>query len=173
MVSEGSFEHLGWWCSVVKYWVWFVFSFWVCIGLVSQWAYVVIRGLPVWSVDFCRCLYEFKLVADIGHLSLANDQLSPGPRAPLYRPFSPFFQQNLTSTTSKMCSTPTSCNSTASHVSLDVDAPTISHLQLADGTLFFCLVEEDQIEKQKAILFCYEAVSGLKLNFFKNELIGT
>ena len=71
-----------------------------------------------------------------------------------------------------MCSTPTSCNSTASHVSLDVDAPTISHLQLADGTLFFCLVEEDQIEKQKAILFCYEAVSGLKLNFFKNELIG-
>lgn len=30
----------------------------------------------------------------------------------------------------------------------------------------------DQIKNVKAILLCYEAVSGLKINFFKNELIG-
>ena len=35
-----------------------------------------------------------------------------------------------------------------------------------------CEANEDQIKNVKAILFCFESVSGLKINFFKSELIG-
>ena len=51
-------------------------------------------------------------------------------------------------------------------------APSISHLQFADDTLIFCEAKEDQIKNVKAILYCFEAVLGLKINFFKSELIG-
>ena len=50
-------------------------------------------------------------------------------------------------------------------------APSISHLQFADDTLIFREANEDQIKNGKAILFCFEAVSGLKISFFKSELI--
>ena len=52
------------------------------------------------------------------------------------------------------------------------DVNPISHLQFADDTLIFCETNEDQVKNVKAILICYEAVSGLKINFFKIELIG-
>lgn len=39
-------------------------------------------------------------------------------------------------------------------------------------TLIFCEAEEDQVQNIKATLICVEAVSGLKINFFKSELIG-
>ena len=48
----------------------------------------------------------------------------------------------------------------------------ISHLQFVDNTLVFFEANEDQIKNVKAILICFEAVSGLKINFFKSELIG-
>eukprot|EP00268_Persea_americana_P005048 TRINITY_DN11696_c0_g1_i8.p1 TRINITY_DN11696_c0_g1~~TRINITY_DN11696_c0_g1_i8.p1 ORF type:complete len:234 (+),score=29.37 TRINITY_DN11696_c0_g1_i8:35-736(+) len=48
----------------------------------------------------------------------------------------------------------------------------ISHLQFADDTLIFCGENEDQIRNVKATLLCFEAVSGLKVNFLKSELIG-
>ena len=35
-----------------------------------------------------------------------------------------------------------------------------------------CEPNEDQIKNVKAILLCFEVVSGLKINFFKSELIG-
>ena len=50
--------------------------------------------------------------------------------------------------------------------------PPISHLQFADDTLIFCEANEDQIKNVKAILICFETVSGLKINFFKSKLIG-
>lgn len=51
-------------------------------------------------------------------------------------------------------------------------AEEISHLQFADDTLLFCDANETQICNIKAILLCFEAVSGLRVNFFKSEMIG-
>lgn len=48
----------------------------------------------------------------------------------------------------------------------------ISHLQLANDTLIFCGENEDHIRNVKAILLCFEVVSGLEINFLKSELIG-
>ena len=50
-------------------------------------------------------------------------------------------------------------------------APTINHLQFADDTLLFCDAKVDQLLNVKAILLCFGAVSGLKVNFFKSELL--
>ena len=51
-------------------------------------------------------------------------------------------------------------------------AQEISRLQFADDTLFFCDANETQILNIKVIIFCFEAVSGLRINFFKSETIG-
>lgn len=37
---------------------------------------------------------------------------------------------------------------------------------------FFCDANEEQIWNLKAILICFKAILGLKINFFKSELIG-
>lgn len=48
----------------------------------------------------------------------------------------------------------------------------ISHLLLANDTmLFFGASSRDQILHIQAILMCFEAVSGLKVNFSKIELV--
>lgn len=49
--------------------------------------------------------------------------------------------------------------------------PSTNHLQFADETLFSCWAEE-QIFNVKAIHRCFEAVSGLKVNFLRSEFIG-
>lgn len=51
-------------------------------------------------------------------------------------------------------------------------APLISYLQFADDTIIFCKADEDQVKNVKTILLCFEAVSGMKVNFFKSELLG-
>lgn len=51
-------------------------------------------------------------------------------------------------------------------------APRVSHLQFDDDTLLFYAAEEDQVKNAIAILRCYEAVSGLKVNLFKSALVG-
>lgn len=38
--------------------------------------------------------------------------------------------------------------------------------------ILFCDVEEDEVQNVKAILLCFEVVSGLTINFFKSEVIG-
>lgn len=48
----------------------------------------------------------------------------------------------------------------------------ISNLQFADDTFLFCDAEEDQLRNIKVILLCFKAVSGLRINLFKSELIG-
>ena len=53
-----------------------------------------------------------------------------------------------------------------------VNGPIITHLQFADNTIIFCDAKEEQIKNVVAILRCFEAVSGLKVIFFKSELIG-
>eukprot|EP00268_Persea_americana_P038868 TRINITY_DN38524_c0_g1_i1.p1 TRINITY_DN38524_c0_g1~~TRINITY_DN38524_c0_g1_i1.p1 ORF type:complete len:155 (+),score=21.32 TRINITY_DN38524_c0_g1_i1:451-915(+) len=50
--------------------------------------------------------------------------------------------------------------------------PPTSLLHFADDTLIFCAANEDRIQNVKATLLCFEAMSGLKINFFKSELIG-
>jgi len=45
-------------------------------------------------------------------------------------------------------------------------------LQFADDTLFTCEYSFDNIFAIKAILRCYEIVSGLKVNFHKSKLAG-
>lgn len=48
---------------------------------------------------------------------------------------------------------------------------TISHLLFADDALFFSGINEDSMISLKGILLCFEAVSGLKVNLGKSELI--
>lgn len=50
-------------------------------------------------------------------------------------------------------------------------APRIRRLQFADDTIIFCGVEE-QVKNLLAILKCFEAVFGLKVNLAKSSLIG-
>jgi hypothetical protein len=47
----------------------------------------------------------------------------------------------------------------------------VSHLLFADDTLVFCGADEHQINHIGALLVCFEAVSGLKINLPKSALI--
>jgi hypothetical protein len=47
----------------------------------------------------------------------------------------------------------------------------VSHLLFADDTLVFCGADESQIKHIGALLVCFEAVSGLKVNLPKSALI--
>lgn len=51
-------------------------------------------------------------------------------------------------------------------------APLIGHFQFANDALIFSDTDKDQIFNVKAIPLCFEAVSSLKVNFFKSELKG-
>ncbi|KAG7992074.1 hypothetical protein I3843_02G109700 [Carya illinoinensis] len=48
---------------------------------------------------------------------------------------------------------------------------TISHLLFADDTLIFCHPDLDQFRSLRAILLCFEAVLGLKVNLAKSEVV--
>ncbi|KAB1199244.1 hypothetical protein CJ030_MR0G025668 [Morella rubra] len=47
----------------------------------------------------------------------------------------------------------------------------VSHLLFVDDTLIFCGAEEYQFCSLHCMLFCFEAVSGLKINLAKSEVI--
>ena len=47
----------------------------------------------------------------------------------------------------------------------------ISHLLYTDDTLIFCDVDSGQLKALKAVLLCFEVVSGLKVNLGKSELV--
>lgn len=55
---------------------------------------------------------------------------------------------------------------------LAINSPMVTHLQFADYTLISCAAEEEQIKNVVATLGCFEAVSGLKVNFCKSSIIG-
>jgi hypothetical protein len=47
----------------------------------------------------------------------------------------------------------------------------VSHLLFADDTLVFCGADDSQISYMGALLVCFEAVSGLKVNLTKSALV--
>lgn len=47
----------------------------------------------------------------------------------------------------------------------------VSHLFYADDALIFCGAEERQVGYLRCVLLCFEAVSGLRVNLGKSELI--
>lgn len=47
----------------------------------------------------------------------------------------------------------------------------LTHLQYADDTILFMTNTEENIITVKFLLYCYEAMSGLKINFQKSEVI--
>jgi hypothetical protein len=55
--------------------------------------------------------------------------------------------------------------------SRDHDRVEVSHLLFADDTLVFCSADDSQISYMGALLVCFEAVSGLKVNLTKSSLI--
>lgn len=52
-----------------------------------------------------------------------------------------------------------------------VGAPIATHLQFTDDTLLFCDAKVEQVWNMKAILLCFEAVFGLKVSFFKSNVL--
>lgn len=61
-------------------------------------------------------------------------------------------------------------NATVRGFCLAKNTQEISHLQFVDDTLLFCDTEEERLRNNKLILLFFEAVSGLRVNFFKSEL---
>jgi hypothetical protein len=55
--------------------------------------------------------------------------------------------------------------------SREVDQVEVSHLLFADNTLIFCGADASQIRHLSALLVCFEAVSGLKVNLSKSTLV--
>lgn len=49
----------------------------------------------------------------------------------------------------------------------------LTHLQYADDSLIFVQNRPEEIVNLKFLLMCFEAMSGLKINFEKNEAIVT
>ena len=47
----------------------------------------------------------------------------------------------------------------------------VSHLLFADDTLIFCNADQAQIAHLRAVFFWFEAVSGLKVNLAKSEMV--
>ncbi|XP_040998879.1 uncharacterized protein LOC121244742 [Juglans microcarpa x Juglans regia] len=47
----------------------------------------------------------------------------------------------------------------------------VTHLLFADDTLIFCDPDPDQICSMRALLLCFEAVSSLKVNLTRSEIV--
>ncbi|XP_042950243.1 uncharacterized protein LOC122282350 [Carya illinoinensis] len=47
----------------------------------------------------------------------------------------------------------------------------ISHLFFVDDSLFFCEANRNQVQVLKALLLCFEASSGLKVNLDKSKMV--
>ena len=47
----------------------------------------------------------------------------------------------------------------------------VSHLLFADDTILFCDVDEEQILHVQMLLLCFQAVTGLKVNALKSEMV--
>jgi hypothetical protein len=47
----------------------------------------------------------------------------------------------------------------------------VSHMFFADDTLVFCGAARDQLYHLKGVLLCFEAVSGLRINLGKSEIV--
>ena len=47
----------------------------------------------------------------------------------------------------------------------------VSHLLFADDTILFCDVEVEQILHVQMLLLCFQAVTGLKVNVLKSEMV--
>jgi membrane-associated protease RseP (regulator of RpoE activity) len=46
----------------------------------------------------------------------------------------------------------------------------LTHLQYADGTIIFLSLDEQTILNTKFLLYCFEDMSGLKINYQKSEV---
>jgi hypothetical protein len=46
----------------------------------------------------------------------------------------------------------------------------LTHLQYADDTVLFIQHTEDDMINLKFLLFCYEELSGMKINYIKSEV---
>jgi hypothetical protein len=55
--------------------------------------------------------------------------------------------------------------------SSELNQVVVSHLLFADDTLVFCGANDSQIRHLGALLVCFEAVLGLKVNLAKSALI--
>jgi hypothetical protein len=47
----------------------------------------------------------------------------------------------------------------------------LTHLQYADDTIFFLETEEEPMTNLKFIMYCFEEMSDLKINFHKSEVV--
>jgi hypothetical protein len=53
----------------------------------------------------------------------------------------------------------------------DSAAMVVLHMLFADDTLIFCKASCEHLHNLRCLLFCFEALSGLKINLSKSEII--
>lgn len=49
--------------------------------------------------------------------------------------------------------------------------PLVTHLHFADDTIIFFEAKKEEIRNVKVIMHCFEVVLGLRVNFFKSEMV--
>ena len=52
-----------------------------------------------------------------------------------------------------------------------IDRLSVSHLLYADDTIIFCDANPEQLLYLRMVLTCFEAVTGLRVNMLKSEMV--
>lgn len=121
-----------------------------------------------WRAWIAECLYSasFSILLNCSPIGFYSTSRGPIERDPL----PPFFFIIVVEALSQLMNNAVNAN-LIKGFDLCNGNISISNLLFVDDALLFCNTEEDQLHNVKAILLCFEVVSGLRVSFFKSKII--